>query len=322
MVGGMSIAGSAKQSTTEPVADMLARLFQESAAERFGFACAQFEELILEIAESNRWGCDVDVPTDARKREFLATIGVKELVLARACALGNERAWEVFLMQYREILYSAAYGITKQDAGGRELADSLYAELFGVSAREGQRQSKLASYTGRGSLACWLRSVLAQRYVDEYRKARRLVSIEDQDAELLTVMPETPSIDSGLHRNALAESIGVVLSELAAEDRFLLNAYHLDGRSLADIARLLGVHESTISRRLKRLGKSLRKQLLHHLQSSGLSRRAAEEALGGDVRDIDVNVRTCLQVAGEESFHKLKGAEVQTASMFSTGEES
>jgi|HubBroStandDraft_6_1064221.scaffolds.fasta_scaffold523754_2 RNA polymerase sigma-70 factor (ECF subfamily) len=167
MVGGMSIAGSAKQSTTEPVADMLARLFQESAAERFGFACAQFEELILEIAESNRWGCDVDVPTDARKREFLATIGVKELVLARACALGNERAWEVFLMQYREILYSAAYGITKQDAGGRELADSLYAELFGVSAREGQRQSKLASYTGRGSLACWLRSVLAQRYVDE-----------------------------------------------------------------------------------------------------------------------------------------------------------
>lgn len=305
---------------TEAAADVLAALWRESSGERFGFSYEHFEALMLEVAASNGW--------DAQDAALLASIRVKELVLARACAQGNDAAWEAFLMQYREILYSAAYGITKQDAAGRELADSLYAELFGVSAREGRRQSKLASYTGRGSLAGWLRSVLAQRYVDEYRKARRLVSIEDQDAELLAAMSETASTDGDLPRRALAESIGAVLSQLSAEDRFLLHAYHLDGRNLADIARLLGVHESTISRRLKRLGKSLRKQILKHLEASGLSRRAAEEALSGDVRDIDVNVRRLLQVAGQDSFHEVQAVgevqavDVQTAGRISTGEES
>ncbi len=209
-------------------------------------------------------------------------------------------------------------GSRKQDGRGRELADSLYAELFGVSQRGEQRQSKLASYTGRGSLAGWLRSVLAQRYVDEFRRARRLVNIEDQDAEVLAAMHETSPIDSWAlggeaQRRALAESVGAVLSELAAEDRFLLHAYYLDGRNLAAIARLLGVHESTISRRLKRLATNLRKQILKHLESSGLSRRAAEEALSGDVRDLDVNVRRILQVAGEESFQGVQAASERRA---------
>jgi RNA polymerase sigma-70 factor, ECF subfamily len=321
MIQDLDTGGRGRQPVTRPVADFIARLWVESLAERFDFTYEQFEALMLEIAALNRRDFDVRTP-DSEATELLASIRVKELVLARACALGNEAAWEMFLLEYREMLYSAANAITKEDALGRELADSLYGELFGISTRDGHRKSKLASYAGRGSLAGWLRSVLAQRYVDQYRKSRRLVSIEDQDAELLTAMPEKQSIDSDIHRKALAESVGAVLSRVAAEDRFLLHAYHLDGRSLADIARLLRVHESTISRRLKRLSKSLRKQILKHLQGSGLSRRAAEEALSGDVRDIDVNVRSILQVAGEESFNKQRAREVQAANRFSTGEES
>jgi RNA polymerase sigma-70 factor (ECF subfamily) len=144
--------------------------------------------------------------------------------------------------------------------------------------------------------------------VDEYRKAQRLVNIEDQDAELLAAMPQTQAIEGDAHREALAESVGAVLRQLTAEGRFLLHSYYLDGRNLAEIATLLGVHESTISRRLKRLATSLRKQILKHLESSGLSRRAAEEALSGDVRDIEVNVRRLLQVGREESFHVVQAA--------------
>src|SRR5271170_5337099 len=191
MVVGMNVGGRSELSGAESMADMLVRLWRESSGERFGFTYVQFEELMLEVAASNHWGCDA--ASEAQRTAFLASVRVKELVLARACALGNEPAWDAFLIEYREMLYSAAYGITKQDAGGRELADSLYAELFGVSARGERRQSKLASYSGRGSLAGWLRSVLAQRYVDEYRKARRTVSIEDQDAELLTAIPASSS---------------------------------------------------------------------------------------------------------------------------------
>ena len=42
----------------------------------------------------------------------------------------------------------------------------------------------------------------------------------------------------------------------------VLAAYYLDGRTLAEIARMLGVHESTISRKVDKLAKSLRKKIL------------------------------------------------------------
>ena len=76
--------------------------------------------------------------------------------------------------------------------------------------------------------------------------------------------------------------------ELAAEDRFILASYYLDGRTLAEIARTLAVHESTISRKLDKLAKSLRKQILTTLERKGMSRRQAEEAMEVDVRDLAI----------------------------------
>ncbi len=111
-------------------------------------------------------------------QELYASLRVEDLALARACAAGNERAWERFLIRYREKLYDIAGYITKESSSARELADSLYADLYGMSAREGQRVSKLASYTGRGSLEGWLRTVMAQEHVNRYRKQRRLVSLD------------------------------------------------------------------------------------------------------------------------------------------------
>jgi RNA polymerase sigma-70 factor (ECF subfamily) len=74
----------------------------------------------------------------------------------------------------------------------------------------------------------------------------------------------------------------------------VLSGYYLDGRTLAEIARMLGVHESTISRKIDKLAKSLRKQIVAALTRRGLSRRQAEEALEVDVRDLQVDIRRSL----------------------------
>ncbi len=100
----------------------------------------------------------------------------------------------------------------------------------------------------------------------------------------------------------LARAITITLESLSAEERYLLSSYFLDGQPLAQIGRVLHVHEATISRRLKRLLTDLRKRLLHHLQAGGLSKRAAEEALGNDPRDLEINLRALLQSSQISSF--------------------
>jgi RNA polymerase sigma-70 factor, ECF subfamily len=296
---------------SDPLAEVIERLWRQTDAQRFGFTALKFAAMLQQLGSVRRWGTAA-ATTVAQRIQFLESLKIDDLVLARACADGDEAAWETFLVRYREILYSAAYAIARQDSLGRELADSLYADLYGTVERDGVRCSRFNSYTGRGSLAGWLRSVLAQRFVDHYRTARREVSLGEQEAERLPAPFEIEEATANeRQRTTVAAAVSAVLGGMTVEDRFLLASYYLDGRRLLDIAEMIGVHESTVSRKLERLTRALRKELLCQLQSAGMSRAAAEEALGVDVRDIEVNVRQLLQAEAHSSFQRNDGAEVE-----------
>jgi len=135
--------------------------------------------------------------------------------------------------------------------------------------------------------------VLAQEFVNRYRRTKRLVSLDEESedgAQFAAPEPEPlPSADSRLE-----SATDAALAALPGEDRMVLAAYYLDGRTLAEIARMLGVHESTISRKLDKLTKSLRKQILAGLVRRGMTRRQAEEAMEVDVRDLQLDIRRKL----------------------------
>ncbi len=270
------------------VDELLPDLHAKASCEQVGLTAQSFSEILLEV------GTKYSASASAGElRTFFLSLRVDELALARACAWGNNSAWEIFLTRFREKLYLAALRIAREDSAARDLADTLYADLYGTNTRDGQRVSKLASYIGRGSLEGWLRTVLAQEYVNRYRRTKRLVSLEEESEEgVQFAAPETqPSLSADTR---LEQATDEVLSQLPPEDRAVLGAYYLDGRTLAEIARMLGVHESTISRKLDKLAKSLRKQILAGLTRRGMSRRQAEEAIEVDVRDLKVDIRRNL----------------------------
>ena len=121
---------------------------------------------------------------------------------------------------------------------------------------------------------------------------------------MAAVVSEPPDLE-GVEDLRLA--IEKTLSEASAEERFLLSAYYLDEHTLHEISRVLRVHEATISRKLKRATERLRKELLRILRARGLSRRAAEEALGTDPRDVDINLRKLLQKSDGEPISDQDG---------------
>jgi RNA polymerase sigma-70 factor (ECF subfamily) len=266
---------------------LLVDLHAKAGCDRVGLTRESFSTILVEV------GTKYGTKSEGETRSFLLSLRVDELALARACAAGENSAWEIFLTRYREKLYLSALRIAREDSAARELADTLYADLYGTTTRDGQRVSKLASYTGRGSLEGWLRTVLAQEYVNRYRRTKRLVSLEEESEEGIQFRAPDPEPVTAADTR-LSRATDQALAELPAEDRTVLSAYYLDGRTLAEIARMLGVHESTISRKLDKLAKSLRKQIVAALTKGGMSRRQAEEALEVDVRDLQVDIRRSL----------------------------
>ena len=267
-----------------------ARFYAASHGSEYGLSAVEFEQILEAVAA--KYCPD---KSDSERSDFLGTLRHEELALARACAKGNEKAWEVFLTRFRTSLYSSAYTIAKNDAAARELADSLYAELYGLEERAGARRSKLLYYMGRGSLEGWLRTVLAQEWVNRKRRTRREVSLEEQlDGGEQFASPAPAPIPAAT--TPTNHAIAATLAELSSEDRFLLAAYYLDGRTLAQIALVMRVHESTISRKLDRLVQTLRKDLRKRLISGGMSPGEADETLADvDVRDLEVKVRENLE---------------------------
>ncbi len=270
------------------VAGLLAELYEKGGCEKIGFERESLAVVLCEVATKY-----LPAPNTEETRIFLLTLRVEELALARACAAGHNSAWELFLTRYREKLYQSALRIAREDSAARDLADSLYAELYGTTTRDGERISKLASFTGRGSLEGWLRTVLAQEFVNRYRRTKRLVSLDEESEDGVQFAAPTPEpIPAGDSR--LESATDAALAALDSEDRMVLAAYYLDGRTLAQIARMLGVHESTISRKVDKLTKSLRKKILAGMMQQGMARRQAEEALDIDVRDLQVDIRRSL----------------------------
>ena len=270
-----------------------------------GLTCEEFSIVLTSVGEKVNYGLPGGThPDDVQRAAFFHSLRLPELAVAHACAFGRDAAWQRFLSAYRESLTKAAIAIAGSATVGHELADSLYAELYGLRELDGHRRSPLASYSGRGSLLGWLRTTLAQRHIDYHRRTLREAPLDDVDPPAAAILG--PALSPGSAELArLTDAVSRSLAAIGPEDRFMLCSYFLDRQTLLDISRVLHIHEATVSRRLKRLVADLRKRLVHNLQSGGLSQRAAEEALGADPRDIELNLRALLQTSQKTPFSAM-----------------
>ena len=299
------VAASAGQeipsSGSEIDAALLDELFRESDAVCCGLDIAQLNEILVAVGLPQNFGqADGAVASRQQQAAFFRSLRLADLVLARACALGSNHAWEHFIALYRQPLTRAAIAICGSETLGVELAEQLYGELFGLASKDGERRCPLLSYRGRGSLIGWLRTTLAQRHVDHHRRTHREEPLGEIDASTSDPEPVTSPAELSLIESSIQRS----LAECDAEQRFLLASYYLDGHTLIQIAGVLHVHEATVSRKLQRALRDLRKQVMRNLQSAGLSRQAAKEAFSVDPRDLHLNLKILLQHSQTHAFQE------------------
>ena len=207
--------------------------------------------------------------------KFIDEMQADDLCLIIACERGDENAWNDLVERFTPAVRSAARSASANEDAAEDLAQSIWAELYGLRTRkDGMPASKLAYYSGRGSLAGWLRAVVAQLAVDTFRKQSRLVQTEeDTDLDRLardanigqTVLAGIPTPEESMSNRFaqvdIQQALNRAVQELAAEDRLLVKLYYFDNLRLREAGAVLGVHEATASRRLARIQTDLRKRV-------------------------------------------------------------
>lgn len=288
-------------------AALAARLYVRTQAVRWGLSREAFASA---IEHSVRHAFADREPSASDVEQYLEKLHLDDLALAAACASGAEAAWDHFVREHRPSLYRAA-GAIDRSGGGRELADSLYAELFGLRERDGVRQSLFRYFHGRSSLGSWVRAVLAQRHVDGLRASRRLAPLPDDDAPgALPAAPSVPDAGVSAYHAAMHAALVLALAALAPRDRLRVACYYAQNMKLAAIGRLLGEHEASVSRHLTRTRGAIRTAVEAHLRTvAGYDESAVTECFRtviGDSGALDLGVLlgsgSSRQEAGARSF--------------------
>ena len=206
-------------------------------------------------------------PSDAELDRYFDALHLADLALACACAIGRDEAWDYFVREFRPGMYRAADAIDPS-GGAREIADALYAELFGLKELDGKRQSVFRYFHGRSSLATWLRSLIAQRHVDRHRDTRRLEPLPE-DASPASIPGQSKAEPPNRARfvAAMHAVLSAAIGALAPRDRLRLACYYAQEMTLAQIGRLTGEHEATVSRQLARTRRSIREEVERRLKT-------------------------------------------------------
>jgi RNA polymerase sigma factor (sigma-70 family) len=285
----------------------------QAGTERWGISSAKFTAELGRCAEARfRAGA----PSAEELHGYLVTLHLEDLALACACAAGVTEAWECFVTTYRGYMRASAGAILKRSASSpeaEELADSLFGDLYGLSAEK--RGALFRYFHGRSSLKTWLRAVLAQRYVDKIRAGRKFEELGDEDgkdgasrrvnvaAGLRADAGAGTGVGGDPHRArylaAFAAALETALKNLDGADAERLRMYYAEEKKLAEIGRAMGEHESSVSRRLEKVRRDLRGAVEEILRETGGAGAINGESKMGGLSDAEIAL--CFEYAAEDA---------------------
>ena len=235
--------------------DLMLEIFARCAenAPNFGVREDCFKESLRKTVHKFLFRFDDENVSLKETRDFLNAIQHDDLFLALACANGSERAWWEFDQNHRSYLERVARHLASTEIDAQEVVDTVYVELYGTRVVDGERVSKFASYSGRGSLRGWLRTVIWHSLVDLHRASHDEVSLDEMTENVGEGMTHSNFAETDLggehrmidhltherYRKATLFSIEKSFADLDNHEKLLLLYYHVENLKLREIARLV-----------------------------------------------------------------------------------
>src|SRR5262249_19497831 len=262
--------------------------------ERFGDLGLALPAYTARICAILRKNIGLSPPVD-RAVSFVKALHGRDLYLATACvqcgpgaspessnATLPERAslaWKTLETTYKGLICDLVRFFYRTSFAAQDLADNIVADLF-FPDRSGH--CRIASYDGRSSLGTWLRVVICNRAINAQRCTASAKSTELKpelpDAPALAIIEST--VRARRYAAAVEDSLSLACQTLTAKERLMLLWRYQDGLQLGQIARLLGIHQSNVTRQLERVQGKLRDHVTTVLSTRhALSRLAIEECL-------------------------------------------
>ena len=170
-----------------------------------------------------------------------------------AARSGDRTAFGRLVARYGSVVTSISLSTVGNVATSEEIAQDVFLTAW----------RDLATLRNPSSFLPWLRQLTRHRALDVARSGRRPDRRAGFDeATLAAVADPRPDAEHALLHDERAEAVSAALDALPADAREVLVLFYREGGSVAQVARLLGLREDTVKKRLSRARAALREEVL------------------------------------------------------------
>ena len=211
------------------------------------------------------------LPAGIPAARALRRMHTTDLYLACACAQQLPGAIAAF---DRDYIREVDVALARMRIGPPRLADIkqlVRQRLFVGGGTAGQPTSpgKIAEYGGRGDLRRWVRSVAVRTCLNELRKGKREVLIDDDQLIAQHAMSaDDPEVEymKRTYANEFKAAFAAALGQLGAREQTLLRYHHVDGLNIDEIGAIYRIHRVTAFRWLEKAKELLVRATLETLR--------------------------------------------------------
>jgi RNA polymerase sigma-70 factor (ECF subfamily) len=196
-----------------------------------------------------------------------------DLYLACACARQVPGAIAAFDRDYMREVDVALQRMRIGPPRLHDVKQLVRQRLFvggGAGQAPGRVHGKIAEYAGRGDLRRWVRSVAVRTCLNEMRKGRREILVDDE--QLIAhhaIAGDDPELEymKRTYAHEFRAAFAEALAQLGAREQTLLRYHHVDGLNIDEIGAIYRIHRVTAFRWIEKAKELLARSTLEALRS-------------------------------------------------------
>jgi RNA polymerase sigma factor (sigma-70 family) len=164
--------------------------------------------------------------------------------LIRGCQVNDRKAqFQVYKLYYKA-MFNTAIRIVNDSSQAEDIMQEAFLEAF----------RQIGNYRGESSFGSWLKKIVINKSIDEIRKAKDIISIDEVDIEVPYQNDEEDYIQV---LSTKVEEIRKAIHALPDSYRIILSLYLLEGYDHEEISQILDISYNLSRTRYSRARKKL-----------------------------------------------------------------
>jgi|GEM_PF-161239 len=251
-----ALPDSARGSVDEELGATLAQALDQAYA---AYPAVDVARELLVFHAAQRWG------DRSGSSEDVAALHWPDLLLACACAFGDDGAVELFERELGPVIDSA---VRRLDGPAAERAEAAQIARGHLLVAEANTPPRIAQYSGRAPLSSYVRVVASRVALRMLRKQPRGRQVGDDILVAVAHDSDDPEIAylKTLYREEFRGAFAAAVDSLSPRDRALLRYQLVDRLDLAALSKIYSTPRSTIGRHAQQARARLIEGTRNHLR--------------------------------------------------------